>query len=150
MTNTLREIRNVRQVPGEPRRRWFTSETMDLIVWVNDAETPTQLQFCYDKGRRRAERAFTWKLDRGFTHQAVDDGENGNLGRSYKATPLLVADGSFNTERVCSLFLDGSQLLPADIIEFVTYKIHEYQAITMQYLTQQNNLTPPPPLNKPA
>jgi hypothetical protein len=141
MTSKLREISNVRQVPGELRRRWFTSETMDLIVWVDDTDMPVQLQFCYDKGRRRAERAFTWKPERGFTHQSVDDGESENSGRSYKATPLLVTDSSFNTERVCSLFVNGSEQLPSHIIDFVTAKIHEYQSAALQYLAQQNTAT---------
>jgi hypothetical protein len=127
MTSVLREIRDVRQVPGELRRRWFTSETMDLIVWVDAADEPAQLQLCYDKGRRRAERAFTWKPGTGFTHTAVDDGEYGN-GR-YKATPIMVVDGGFNTERVVNLFRNHSINLPDDIVDFVAGKICEYQAV---------------------
>jgi hypothetical protein len=121
----LREIRNVRQVPGEMRRRWFTSESMDLIVWLDDADDPTQMQLCYDKGRRRAERALTWKPGVGYTHTAVDDGETGYGGR-YKATPILLADGGFNTQRVSSLFLDHSTHLPLDIVDFVVAKIREF------------------------
>jgi hypothetical protein len=124
MNSLLREIRNVRQVPGELRRRWFTSETMDLIVWIDDTNGPTQLQLCYDKGRRRSERALTWKFGAGYTHTAVDDGEIGN-GR-YKSTPILVADGGFNTERVNNLFLKDGAELPSDIMLFVTTKIQEY------------------------
>ena len=126
MTNVLREIRDVRQVAGELRRRWFTSETMDLIVWIDESAEPRQLQLCYDKGRRRAERAFTWKPATGFSHTAVDDGEYGN-GR-YKATPLMVNEGGFNNERVEKLFRDHSVNLPADIIEFVAHKIGEFRA----------------------
>jgi hypothetical protein len=126
MTNALREIRDVRQVAGELRRRWFTSETMDLIVWIDESEQPKQLQLCYDKGRRRAERAFTWKPATGFSHTAVDDGDYGN-GR-YKATPLMVSEGGFNNERVGKLFRDHSINLPKDIIDFVLRKIGEFQA----------------------
>ena len=129
MTNVLREIRDVRQVAGELRRRWFTSETMDLIVWIDEAEEPKQFQLCYDKGRRRAERAFTWKASSGFSHTAVDDGEYGN-GR-YKATPLMVSEGGFNNERVEKLFRDHSPNLPAIIIDFVTRKIGEFHAIPL-------------------
>ena len=120
----LREIRNVRQVPGEHKRRWFTSDTMDLIVWIDESNHPAQLQLCYDKGRRRAERALTWKRGVGYTHTAVDDGENG--GR-YKSTPILVVDGSFNAARVVDLFKNGSVHLPSDIVRFVTSKIQEFQ-----------------------
>lgn len=97
MKSMLREIRNVRQIPGELKRRWFTSDTMDLIVWVDESDGPTQLQLCYDKGLHRAERALTWKHKTGYTHTAVDDGEAGH-GR-YKSTPILIADGSFNPAR---------------------------------------------------
>jgi len=31
----LREIRDVRQVSGEPMRRWFSDEDFDLIVWLD-------------------------------------------------------------------------------------------------------------------
>jgi hypothetical protein len=129
MTNVLREIRDVRQVAGELRRRWFTSETMDLIVWIDESEQPKQLQLCYDKGRRRAERAFSWKSSSGFTHSAVDDGDYGN-GR-HKATPLMIAEGGFNNERVTKLFRDHSLNLPADIIDFVVRKIGEFQAVPL-------------------
>jgi hypothetical protein len=134
MNSLLREIRNVRQVPGELRRRWFTSETMDLIVWMDESAGPTHLQLCYDKGRRRSERALTWKHGSGYTHTAVDDGEMGN-GR-YKSTPILVADGDFNTERVNKLFLKDGAHLPADIIDFVAAKIQEYHS-TSQHVSYQ-------------
>lgn len=102
---------------------------MDLIVWIDEAEQPKQLQLCYDKGRRRAERAFTWKPASGFSHTAVDDGEYGN-GR-YKATPLMVAEGGFNNARVEQLFRDHSTQLPADIINFVVGKITEFQPVPL-------------------
>jgi hypothetical protein len=124
MTSMLREIRNVRQVPGELRRRWFTSDAMDLIVWIGEEDGPAQLQLCYDKGRRRLERALTWKRDVGYTHTAIDDGEAGN-GR-YKATPILVADGDFNSERITNLLLRYGVDLPADIFNFVATKINEF------------------------
>jgi len=136
MNNILREIRNVRQVPGEPRRRWFTSETMDLIVWINEDDTPTQLQLCYDKGRRRAERAFTWKPGIGYTHTAVDDGES--RGARYKASPILFADGGFDSNRVSSLFLDHSNDVPDNIVDFVKAKIDEYQS-HQQFMNREPN-----------
>ena len=134
----LREIYNVRQVPGELRRRWFTSEAMDLIVWVDEDNDLAQLQLCYDKGHRRMERALTWKRGTGYSHTTVDDGELGN-GR-YKSAPILVADGGFNSERVAKLFSQDGTHLPVDIIDFVTTIINEY------------NLPPaaPPSLTAPA
>jgi len=97
---------------------------MDLIIWIDEDEGPAQLQLCYDKGRRRLERALTWQRDVGYKHTAVDDGEIGN-GR-YKSTPILVADGGFNGERVAKLFTRDGGHLPADIVDFVTARINEF------------------------
>jgi hypothetical protein len=120
----LKEITSVRQLPGEHRRRWFTSVTMDLVVWVDEAGTPVRFQFCYDKGS--AERALTWNADSGFSHMAVDDGENmGGMG--YKASPILVADGSLDRTRVRQIFLENSSFMPAEITDFVSQKIDAYR-----------------------
>jgi hypothetical protein len=120
----LKEITRVRQVKGELRRRWFTSSTMDLVVWFDNAGLPVGLQYCYDKGG--AERALTWNLDSGFSHMAVDDGE-GDAGMQYKATPILMADGNFDAVRNVDLFLKNSKHLPAEILDFVSEKIKEYR-----------------------
>ena len=120
----LREIQTVRQIPGELRRRWFTSGTMDLVVWCDAGNSPAGLQFCYDKGR--AERALTWKSESGFSHMAIDDGE-GSAGLRYKATPVLMADGSFDTNRVIDLFIAHSQYVPTQIVDFVSAKMREYR-----------------------
>ena len=55
----LVEIIHVRQVPGDPRRRWFSSDDMDLIVWYDDSDAPIGFQLCYDK--LRSERALRWE-----------------------------------------------------------------------------------------
>ena len=46
--DALREIVDVRQVPGEPKRRWFSSDDIDLIVWLDDSGAPVSFQLCYD------------------------------------------------------------------------------------------------------
>jgi hypothetical protein len=117
----LRELKSVRQVRGEPRRRWFTSSDCDLIVWYEGSET-LGFQICYDKGR--AEKALTWKSPGHFTHMAVDDGEQ--RPARYKATPILVADGHFDAHRVTGLFRRESGDVPADLVEFVVAKLGDY------------------------
>jgi hypothetical protein len=121
----LKELTQVRQVNGEPQRRWFSSDTMDLIVWYGDASQPTAFQFCYDKGG--AEKALTWRRESGFSHTGVDDGE-GKSRLSYKETPILVANGKFDGERVERLFLDHGQLVPAEVRQFVTARLEEHRA----------------------
>ena len=69
----MREIPDVEQVPGEPRRRWFFSHEQDLIVWFGADGAPVGFQLAY--GKYRHERALRWKAGKGFTHDAVDDGE---------------------------------------------------------------------------
>jgi hypothetical protein len=118
----LTEVRHVQQVPGEPGRRWFSSDNLGLIVWCDDAGSPIAFRLCHDKGR--SERALTWTPDRGFSHMAIDDGEEG-VGIRHKSTPVLVADGIFHANRVCDLFAESSAQLPPEIVEFVAAKLRE-------------------------
>lgn len=117
----LSEVRDVRQVPGESRRRWFTSDDLDLIVWVDAAGAPTSFQLCY--GKPRAEHALTWQPDTGFRHMAVDDGESVDF--KWKGTPILVPDGHFDADQVRERFTKASTAVPTDIVAFVTTKLGE-------------------------
>ena len=118
----LREVADTRQIPGEPRRRWFSSPELDLIVWVDTDGEPLGFQLCYDRARR--ERAFTWRTGRGYHHAAVDAGEN-PPGR-YKGTPILVADGAFDKPRVAALFAGASVEVPRPIRELVARHLENY------------------------
>lgn len=83
----LREIPDVLQIDGEPRRRWFQSIAIDLTVWYDAQDRPTGFQLCYDRGKPQAERALTWNAPASYRHIPVDDGE----GRPFrqKGTPIL-------------------------------------------------------------
>jgi hypothetical protein len=70
----LKEVRDVRQVPGDARRRVFFAEGLDLTVWFDRDGAVMGFELCYDKGKN--ERAVRWKSGQGFVHQKVDDGEN--------------------------------------------------------------------------
>ena len=107
----LRELAHTRQVPGEPRRRWFSSLDLDLIVWLDDAENLVGFQLCYDK--MHGERALTWRANRGYDHSAVDDGEARST--AYKQAPILVADGQLNRVRVSEIFNEASDAVPERI-----------------------------------
>ena len=87
--DTLRELPDTRQIEGEPKRRWFNSPELDLIVWLDEDDAPVGFQLCYDK--HHGERALTWRAGRGYDHAAVDDGEQ--TPAQHKSTPILVADG---------------------------------------------------------
>jgi hypothetical protein len=116
----LQEVRRTRQVPGEPRRRWFSSLDLDLIVWLDGAGAPVGFQLCYDKGR--TEHALTWEPSTGLVHSAVDDGEF-DIGLRHKATPVLAPDGALDLAGLARRFVAASDALPADIVQFVTARL---------------------------
>lgn len=117
----LHEIKDVRQIEDEPHRRWFTDEHFDLVIWDEESSI-VGFQLCYDKVH--GERAVTWKLKSGFSHNAVDSGED-RAGR-YKGSPILVADGAFDAERVAATFLGHSGALDAQSSDFIYLKLLGY------------------------
>jgi hypothetical protein len=123
----LRELLPTRQIPGEPRRRWFNSPRCDLIVWLQDDEVPLGFQLCYDKDE--VEHALTWVRNRGFNHMRVDthDGLEYRDG-VQKGTPLLVADGTFDPRRLLGIFNDEGQQLPPEFIALVSERLGELAA----------------------
>ncbi len=59
----------------------------------------------------------------GFSHQRVDDGER---QRPYKATPILVADGSFDDAAVSELFEERSSAMDKKIARLVLSKLGSF------------------------
>lgn len=115
----LTELKDVTQIPGEGKRRWFTDEFFDLIVWYGKHDTITGFQLCYDKGGD--ERAFTWRVS-ASTHHRVDDGES---NPTRKATPVLIPDGIFDHRTIADRFLIESKNLDSEVAGFVYEKIIE-------------------------
>ncbi|MBN1412411.1 MAG: hypothetical protein JW969_16305 [Spirochaetales bacterium] len=119
----LEEIRNVRQFPDDPVRRWFSDDYFDLIVWFDGKDRIIGFQLCYDKVKN--EHSLTWYSDSGFVHNRIDDGEHpGHL----KMSPILVPDGVFENEKVAGLFKERSGKLDSKISGFVYKKILKYPA----------------------
>ena len=118
----LKEIRDVRQIPGEPRRRWFSQTGLDLIVWFDADKSIHGFQLCYEKNGE--EKAITWFSDQGFSHKRIDDGE-GRPAR-HKMTPILVPDGTFDKPGVLALFESTAQQLDPDIVAFVSKILATY------------------------
>lgn len=117
----LQELNNLRQVEGEPRRRWFSEEYFDLIIWLSESDATVGFQLCYDKQGRS--RALTWH-PKGYLHHGVSDGED-QPGKP-KATPVLVPDGSFDKTGMADVFVAASAGLEPRIRDFVFEKIKEY------------------------
>lgn len=117
----LREIPHVRQIPGKPRRRWFSGSVFDLILWQDEGGDVLGFQLTY--GKPVAERALTWRAGQGLHHAGVDDGE-GRVGR-HKSAPLLVADGSFDAAEVMEDFHRASREIDPTVVDFVLTVLRE-------------------------
>ena len=110
----LKEIA-VSSEDNEPARRWFTDHDTDLFVWLDEDESIVRFQLCYNKGQ--SEHALTWTRDQGFSHHAVDDGEEKVM--KMKKSPILVQDGRIDYSGVQNLIRDTGRELPAFIYNFV-------------------------------
>lgn len=62
----LKETPSVRQILGEPRRRWFGDEDFDLIIWYASDDSILGFQLCYDRDARY--RALSWLKGKGYKH----------------------------------------------------------------------------------
>ncbi len=121
----MKEWVGVRQIPGESKRRWFSSPEFDLIVWLSPDGEFTGFELCYDKPGK--ERSLIWNRSSGFRHMMVDDGEQ-RPGR-HKAAPILVPDDVFDAQRVYLAFLEASRSLPKEVADFVLQAIEQYPEI---------------------
>jgi hypothetical protein len=123
----LRELPNTKQVPGEPKRRWYFCHDLDLVVWFDETETPIAFQLAYDKPH--AEHSISWHFDHEFKHYVVDNGNP--LGTGFQ-TPFLYVDGPFEAkrERVLGTFARLSAELPPPVVQFVSEKLREFNEST--------------------
>ncbi len=117
----LQESEYVRQVTGEPKRRWFSDDYFDLIVWVDESNDILNFQLCYDKTGHP--RALNWQAE-GYSHLGIDDGED-RIGKS-KATPILIPDGIFNKDGIVEAFEKACSEMDIQVSKFVLEKIKHY------------------------
>ena len=115
----LIESKGVRQIPGEPKRRWFSDDSFELIVWFDELDKILSFQLCYDKEHNM--RALTWKKPSTYLHHRVDEGEDHPL--EPKASPILVADGKFDYKSVAKAFRRESKEINRRISDFVYRKL---------------------------
>ena len=120
-TEHLQEVHHIRQVPGEPPRRWFYSEWMDLTVWTKPRQGFIGFQLAY-RAPGHSEHALTWLKGRGFDHARVDT----ESGSAYSGTPLLVANGVVNLALLLARFEKASQTLPIEVRSYVDSALRAY------------------------
>lgn len=116
----LREIRNVKQERGAGRRRWFESDGLDLIVWLNRSGGRTGFQVCYDFGK--GEHALTWRPVGGFVHHRVDAGDTSPLKNE---SPILVHAGAVPWVKLRKIFGERSETLEPELREWVEAALGE-------------------------
>lgn len=113
----LREISETRQIRGEPRRRWFNSESMDLFIWYDPDGEPLGFQLCY--GKPVNERALTWFRPASYSHMRV----NASGQEEGTRTPILVADGLFERDPVRAEFTREARGLPTEVVTLVLERL---------------------------
>lgn len=119
----LKEYKRVRQIDGQRRRRWFSDEYFDLIVWFEPDGRPSGFQLCYDK--KGDYRALTWNEGKGYSHNLIDEGE-GDFGTA-KRSPILLADGAFAAEDIAGAFLAAAGGLEAALVALIREKLAAYK-----------------------
>ena len=119
----LEEFKKVSQQTETPGyRRWFSDDEMELIVWYSPGGAVRGFQLCYDRGGR--ERAFTWHVEAGMVHTAVDEGDDSPLRND---SPILVPDGVPRTERALAQFKERASGLEPELVALVTGKLEEFR-----------------------
>lgn len=117
----LQEFTKVKQEVGNRRRRWFQGSGLDLIVWLDEPNTPEGFQLCYHDAWRR-EHALTWRRAVGFTHARVDGGDE----RPDKdLTPILVTGGTVPWTLLRGEFAARSADLEPALRAFITQRLTE-------------------------
>ena len=128
----LYEITRLRQSNRQQFKRWFTSQDMDLFVWLID-DTPTHFQLSYDK--RQQERMISWSYHRGFQHYLIDTGEYDS--KHYKQSPLLItACQHQNITRLARDFLAACDNIDVGLAEFIYARL-----MALPATPQQHNVT---------
>ena len=116
----LSEIKNARQITGEPFRRWYTNGDVDLIVWLEEYRI-LGYQLVVPSGL--GQTAITWKDGTGMSVAGVDDGEGRPAGP--KMTPILTGPEKLQPDAVLQLFRGISEGLPSGLAGVVEQTISD-------------------------
>jgi hypothetical protein len=106
------------------KRRWFSDDDFDLIIWWGSGNVISGFQLCYDK--QESERALTWRQESGFTHERVDSGET---DPTKNQSPILVPDGLCPIDEITDQFLSKSKEIDPTIRSFIFAKLREFRGI---------------------
>lgn len=125
---TLKSSAPLTELPPSPpdghdlRRRWFTSEQMDLIVWLDAHGALRAFQLCH--GKPLQEQSLTWRAGYGFSLQAVDPGDVDGLG--HKGSPLLIAGATPLPAGLRQQLAAAGGAVPAALLAMVDQHLSRY------------------------
>ncbi len=119
----LQETQAIKQIEGEPPRRWFFDETLDLLVWCDPALEPIGFQLIYPTpdGQRVLTRWPTGQV----THNSIDEGAS-HGGYGLGMTRLLAPDGAFDLDRVLPDFQARAEQVDDRIKVLVVETMREF------------------------
>ena len=118
--NTLAEVASVVQWPGEPRRRWFAAESMDLLLWVDEHGAPVGFQLGWRDGSRS--HAITAREGQPLSHTAVDEGSRGGAKFGQSAI-LRSAVDDYDLSLIQPRFALASHALPSALRDYVLQQL---------------------------
>lgn len=117
----LRESDKVRQVQGEPHRRWFWDDFFDLLVWDDEgAVTGFQLKYQTSNGARM----LTWQQGKRCKHHGIDEGDDDPT--RFDMTRMLIRDGVFDHESVASEFHRRAEQMDAAVSVVILEHIQQF------------------------
>ena len=115
------EIITSRRFDNDLRRRWFSDDYFDLIVWENQNKEIVKFELCYNK--LKDEHAYVWEQQTGQSHFRVDDGEG--VPDKHKMSPIFMPDGLFDREDIKPRFLKAGENIDRYITGFVAEKLSD-------------------------
>jgi hypothetical protein len=120
----LREIQNVKHIPGQGARRWFNDEHIDLFVWYDAGGGILGFQLCFDKDTP-GERALTFTEAAGYSlDYVVTEASVCDMG-----SPMLVRGGEFSRQQLLDQLGCRGEVLERPLYEYIREKLEECPAL---------------------
>ena len=110
-----------RQTQSAHLKRYLCDDYFDLFVWQDAEGEAFGFQLCYDKPGH--ERALTWMKTSGFSHAAIDSGEE---DPTANCAPILKNEKEFPADIVYREFAVRAYGIDPRIQALVLGKLEEY------------------------
>lgn len=118
----LKEATNVTQIDGDPRRRWFWNNYLDLVVWFDDMDEIIGFQLYYDRHGDQA--GLTWKEPSGYSQDNFEVRED--PAGTYKPEAVIGFESMVRKEKIAEVFRKESLTVDKRIVDFIQKKIMSF------------------------